>query len=441
MSIQLGEDRENAGFGNDGFGDEEEINPHGSTPPSHVRNVEVFPSWIRFGIPIYLLGTFGLLLASDLGSGVSVDLRLTISGEVVVDEPLLTVSIFNSVVELWKAGSYPLAILIVITSICWPYIKLALSMFAWVYPIREGPRGLRRRERLIEWLDMLGKWSFVDIIVLIIMMVAMQMTITSNNGRDVTETFLVPKWGFYGFVFASILSLLVTHLILHLHRRVMYGKEDDMVKNEVRGAEGSVDSRRNLAAAAGTPSPVVGLLTIVAFVLMLGGSFLETFVFIYDKAGEHEERRFSLISIGTSVPTSAKDPSLFGIRFIQAFYFILVLAAPLYNIVLFGYLYFMPMAARSRRRLLFLTEVTFAWGAIEVYFISAIFSVLQIPEFGTGVIDSGCSTCFEVGAKLLPEYTVLSIGAILNFGLSLWLIFRAHGVLYEHAPETRGCWC
>lgn len=441
MSTELEEDNvEREIVGNEPFGDEEEICLT-STPPCHLRNSNVFPCWIRIGIPAFLLGTFGLLLASDLGSGVSVDIRLTSFGQVVIDEPLLTVSIFNSVGELWKAGSYPLAILIVITSICWPYIKLALSMYAWVLPIRKGPRGLRRRERLIEWLDMLGKWSFVDIIVLIIMMVAMNMRIVTNGGRDVTEIFLVPLWGFYGFVFASILSLSITHVILHLHRRVMYGQEEDMKKNERSNSISSADSGRGLGRTAPKrPTAAVGLLLLAAFVLLMIGSFLETFVFIYEKVGEHEERRYSLISIGMSIQSSAKDASQFGIRFIQAFYFILVLAAPLWNVVLFAVLYFKPMASRNQRRLMFITEITFAWGAIEVYFISAIFSVLQIPEFGTGIIDSGCSTCFEVGAKLLPDYAVISIGAALNFGITLWLVWGAHAVLYKHSGP-KGCWC
>lgn len=149
--------------------------------PAHIFNTDAHPWWVRYGIPLFLTCIFGLLLASDLGSGVSAEIRLLVDGVVEQHSTILTVSIFSSVAKLWDTESYPLAILIVITSICWPYVKLATSMLAWVVPPvsrpRGGIRGPRRRERLVEWLDALGKWSFVDIFVLIIMMVAFRTTV------------------------------------------------------------------------------------------------------------------------------------------------------------------------------------------------------------------------------------------------------------------------
>jgi len=149
--------------------------------PAHIFNTDAHPCWVRYGIPLFLTCIFGLLLASDLGSGVSAETRLVVDGVVEQHDTILTVSIFSSVAKLWETESYPLAILIVITSICWPYVKLAMSMLAWVVPPvsrpRGGIRGPRRRERLVEWLDALGKWSFVDIFVLIIMMVAFRTTV------------------------------------------------------------------------------------------------------------------------------------------------------------------------------------------------------------------------------------------------------------------------
>lgn len=139
-----------------------------STEVSHFRNVEAHPAWLRYGIPLWLIATFILLLNSDVGSGVTADWLLYQNEELIERRALFTASIFSSVKELWSNHSYPLAIFIVITSICWPYLKLLLSMYAWMRPFPKP----RRRELLLEVIDCLGKWSFADIIVLVEIMVA-----------------------------------------------------------------------------------------------------------------------------------------------------------------------------------------------------------------------------------------------------------------------------
>eukprot|EP00565_Helicotheca_tamesis_P000612 CAMPEP_0185728078 /NCGR_PEP_ID=MMETSP1171-20130828/3555_1 /TAXON_ID=374046 /ORGANISM="Helicotheca tamensis, Strain CCMP826" /LENGTH=471 /DNA_ID=CAMNT_0028396745 /DNA_START=88 /DNA_END=1500 /DNA_ORIENTATION=+ len=401
--------------------------------PSHLSNT-AHPKYIRYGIPLYLMCTFCLLLASDIGSGVSADIRVTVDGEIISHDTILTVSIFSSVGELWKTRSYPLAILIIITSICWPYFKLGLSMFAWVAPpAGGGVSAPRRRERLIEWLDKLDKWSFVDIFVLTIMMVAFRSTIpvgAESLGID-NDVFLVPKWGFFGFVFASILSQLSTHVILHLHRRVIYPEllvgtnehnnvdmnaENGSATNEEAIEAKERDVKAPLFQKIGHSPVLTAMMLVTTFCLLLVGCLVTSFTFTYErglrpdtsdpdyldkmKLYVYEERDFTVANIGLYITDSAIDPNDFGIRFLQAFYFLLAIVTPLENIVIFSLLYFVPMKDKLQRKIFYLSEITFAWGASEVMMLSSIFSVNQIPDFGTGIVDSGCDTCFVVGAKL-----------------------------------------
>ena len=107
----------------------------------------------------------------------------------------------------------------------------------------------------------------------------------------------------------------------------------------------------------------------------------------------YEERNFSIINIGIYVPDSAIDPNSFGIWFVQAFYFLLAVVTPLQNVVVFSLLYLLPMKDWTQRWIFFLSEITFAWEAVEVMMVSAIFLVKQIPNFGSRIVDSGCSTC------------------------------------------------
>jgi hypothetical protein len=227
-----------------------------SSSSSHFQNVDTHPTWLRWSIPIYFLLTFALLLASHLGSGVRADYILIQNPgrQIVEQRPLLTASIFSSVKELWYNESYPLAIFICVASITWPYIKLLLSVWAWMtsYSLMSSSsssaaaaaasnpsssnnhttdetnnntnsstgatttmtmtlnqqqeqqqqqlfRLMKRREILLEVLDSVGKWSFVDIIVLVEIMVAFRSTIVLSPLVGL-EIVIVPEWGFYGFV-------------------------------------------------------------------------------------------------------------------------------------------------------------------------------------------------------------------------------------------------
>jgi hypothetical protein len=187
---------------NDDDDDDDDNQVESCTYKSHFKN-QSFPIYVRLGIPTFLLATFCLLLAADIGSGVTADSILMQDGKVVETNSILNVSVISSVGKLWDAESYPLAIFIAITSIGWPYVKLAIATYSWMMPYRNP----RRRELLIEIIDALGKWSFVDIMVLVEIMVAFRSTVPMGFGLFL-EIVLVAQWGFYGFV--SRLVVVVT---------------------------------------------------------------------------------------------------------------------------------------------------------------------------------------------------------------------------------------
>lgn len=153
---------------------EDGVDSHGAVVyTSHFRNAEAFPLYVRWGVPAFLLATTTLLIVANIGSGVSAEYILIQDGEIVESRQLLHVSVVTSVSELWKNGSYPLAIFIAVMSVSWPFVKLILEAYAWMRPYKLPGR----RERFMVILDVLGKWSFVDIMVLVEIMVAFRSTI------------------------------------------------------------------------------------------------------------------------------------------------------------------------------------------------------------------------------------------------------------------------
>ncbi len=140
---------------------------------SHFTNSKAHSKYLRYGIPVFLLLTTGLLLASDIGSGVvAVYYLYEQDGTLFDSQRLVHVSIFTTVRKLWGTHSYALAIFIACTSVSWPFVKILLSLYAWVTPYTRS----RRREILLEVIDVLGKWSFVDIMVFVEILVAFRST-------------------------------------------------------------------------------------------------------------------------------------------------------------------------------------------------------------------------------------------------------------------------
>jgi len=229
------------------------------------------------------------------------------------------------------------------------------------------------------------------------------MTFDDFMNRNITvkvEVYIVAKWGFYGFVFASIMSLVVTHFILYCHRMVIYSRsnnieeavnengEQESIENGTlhNGDNGKVAIANLFPRRSHYGEKLFSLTSLVAsFALLLSGACVLMFTFRYSIGSKKFQENFSLATIGIKVPqVSRYNPKRFGVRWMQLLYFILAIAAPLWNLILLFVLFFIPMQKRIQRHLLFLCEVTFAWGAAEVFIISAIFSVFQIPKFGTG---------------------------------------------------------
>jgi len=375
----------------------------------------------------------------------------------------LNVSVLSSVGKLWNAESYPLAIFIAITSIGWPYIKLAIATYCWMMPYRN----FRRRELLIEIIDAFGKWSFVDIMVLVEIMVAFRSTVPL--GPDLSlEIVLVAQWGFYAFVVATMMSLLSTHVILHFHRRVHYnGNTNTNTNNNNNNINTSNDSINNNLEAGNKLSADIGshavshanddnseaekcgmkslgglstrfisvaiVSILLSMVIYLAGVIVKSFEVTSTRGAVSESTSYSITSIGLEIPKAYIDTTHIGTRFIQAMWFFLGVVIPLWCSFLFLILYTVSLSKAWTERIFYMAEIAFAWSCAEVLLLSTIFAVLQMPIFGDGLVENDCTACFIITTRILPEFAILCVGTVLNVTVNVWLYRKAHSVIYHQA--------
>lgn len=98
-----------------------------------------------------------------------------------------------------------------------------MTLVLWVAP----PRiiSVKRRGSIFVKLDELGKWSMIDIFIIVMTLVVFRVSIRTPLQLDFFEAplysfdmMLVPLWGLYSNMIAQILSQISSHFIIYYHR-------------------------------------------------------------------------------------------------------------------------------------------------------------------------------------------------------------------------------
>lgn len=111
-----------------------------------------------------------------------------------------SVSILSALALLFEAGHGLLAVVIGLFSIGLPALKIAAALWAW-----RGPRaGHHRMARRLNRLEILGRWSMLDVFVAALVLV-------SVKASAVADATVEP--GLYLFAASILLSMAATHLI------------------------------------------------------------------------------------------------------------------------------------------------------------------------------------------------------------------------------------
>lgn len=181
------------------------------------------PLWLRIVIPLCILGDVALFLSSNIDPrAVSVMVQLVIGTKTIDVGSVFDFGLTSTVVDMWNAGVYPLSVLIMFFSGIWPYIKLVSMLLAWLVPPKLVTIG--SRETILVVLDALGKWSLIDFFVMVLMLCAFFFNIYIADSKITVNVTVLPRWGFYGFLLATMISLGLGHIILACHRLIVEPK-------------------------------------------------------------------------------------------------------------------------------------------------------------------------------------------------------------------------
>ena len=427
---------------------------------------EVIPRSAKFGMPVLYAMTCMLFLSSNLSVGAAVQVRAfkrelapSDAGDVDILLPeVFTFSLMDTVSNMWRAGVYALSALILIFSGIWPYAKLFAMWSAWATPWATP----ENRRRLLERVDAAGKWSLIDVFVMMLFMVLFHFQVATSSGGLGTLTVSVrPRRGFFIFVLATFLSMILGHVTRGYcdahrenQRRGDGDERDDSLdgRNEDEGADDrdgeddrvdilwkaawSEDATKAWIVGSGTCAVLVG--TIVSLIFAFNAICIQfTMLGIAGAAlgPEASTRSMSFRSVIFEVRHASPDLSAFLSRFNEWVLLTLSFVAPLLRLCAMVAIWTLPLRRTQRGVLWRVKDILDAWSALDVMlfsFLAAIFQIRRflafmlggncdalnttLQQFVTGPLQHGHDLCFDVHSSLGTGCWLL---AACTFGTSL----------------------
>jgi hypothetical protein len=411
----------------------------------------------KYSILLALLWNIALFISANISVASSVYLYLTIGNSVKRLPSLYTFMLWDSVVEMWEAGVWPLSLLIGITSGIWPYIKLIAMLMCWILP----PRVLSDKYRLylLRVLDALGKWSLIDVYVLVLFLESFRIHIQLTSAIAIDMAVEV-QYAFYSYLAATMVSLILTHVFLfvnhHLvepkipptkgqmlctHHFIMFGKE---ITIPVLGSA--------LVVVALLVTGVVGVLGagVQAFQFNWEGSLIGTLLAL---SGGDTTDTYSVFDLVGVIPdTTFNDPGNFGIRCVQVAYVMFVFVIPMMHLISLIMLWLLPLSARMQHRFYAGVEILNAWSAMDVFLVALIVALVELETFAEFIATQSCAqidvvlstyfpntggTCFTVSATLEEGVWILATAVLLVLVVGYAVMFLCNKALMERIKVER----
>jgi hypothetical protein len=309
-------------------------------------------------------------------------------------------------------------------------------LYYWMKPSADQ----HQRERRLLTFDAMGKYSLVDSYVLILFVVAFRfhLVLSDNLGIDV---YVTPVFGFFSFLFATCLSLMLGHTVLFFHRKTMQNHSEDcdsFAKTSLLNHGFKVQNEDSNKRFSRIVQGLLLLVVISTMGMLLWGFLQESYTFEIGglagmMLGEDVSRTsYSVLSLGAALPSSVENPESLSIVFLQATFFFFTVVTPILCLLLILVLMVMPLTLKWQQYLLVAAEIANSWSAVEVFLLSIIAALFQISTFASFMIGDKCdeinivakaifgdedsdAVCFTVDASVESNCWYLLVGALANF--------------------------
>jgi hypothetical protein len=403
-------------------------------------------------------------------------------------------SMAKSTIEMWNAGAHSLAILIVIFSGVWPYTKQIVIFVLWFLPPK-GRVSSKLRGEILHWLDILGKWSMVDVFVLLMSLASFRISIESPSHLEFlpddlfeVHMLVIPMWGLYANMLAQIVSQISSHMIIHYHRKTTTAAAAEQdnewnIESPSRPEENKVALRKHnfkLDYEASTShasvrkgvSAALSVLTTAFVLLVISGCSIPSFsiesVGLLGLAVEsmNEFRDaivyYSVFDLARMIVDEARyldtASNYLGLGTLSSILVITVFLVPLFQAVSLLIEWFHVMEKSQRQKNLVVHEILSSWQYMEVYVLSVVIAAWQLGGVSEYMINAYCSSlenlfttlsfygilkesdaqCFRVNASVEKASWMLVAASIILILLNHFVVSASLQMEQDHiVPSNR----
>jgi len=441
------------------------------------------PFIARFSLPCMIICNILLFLSGHISLGAGVHVNLDVAGQNLPLGAVLEFSLGKSILDMWEAGATELAVIVAIFSGVWPYTKQLITLFLWFSPTRWV--SVLKRGLILSWLDALGKWSFIDIFVLVITLVAFRLSIKSPDDFSflplkfyAMELLVIPGWGLYANMIAQILSQISSHFVIHSHRKIIFDHQLD--ENEFLNCHPSSEKRKlcdhvfdregvkhgkGLKVKRGVGTALI-LLSLVVSIGLCCGCVFDTlkfdnfgFIGILVETGQDFEEASNAYSVFTMVKVMTEQArytdaaaDYIGLGVLACLFVATVLLVPLAQMFLLLQRYFCPLDKKQRNANFTAVEILAAWQYSEVFILSVVITSWQlapVSEFFVndscegltstfdslvtyGIIEKSDGQCFRAEPSVKVATWFLTVAAL---GLALLNHFVGNAAMHQKKDE------
>lgn len=427
-----------------------------------IRHPKLHWIW-KYGILLVLLLNIALFATATISIAASVYIFLGIGGVTWKLPSIYSFRLVDSVIEMWEAEVYGLAILIGGLSGIWPYVKLSLMFFAWVLPTEVLTT--KWRVRLLRVLDALGKWSLIDAYVLVLFLVSFRVHFAFGEGGGGGLTFdmvVESQYGYFAYLLATMSSLTLTHVFLYLHHELEDPSTPQTEREYLHAHKFSVVDKLAKVTwfGTGTVVAIIGL----TFIAVVIGSAVEAFEFSYENSligflielsGGNAVPEYSVLSMTKAIAeaTLTTDPNI-GVRIVQITYVFFAFLIPLGLLCVLVFIWLVPMTSKLQRVFYVILEVLSAWASLDVFIVAVIVALVELEQFAIFVVGDKCDgidavltallpshidvVCFNVAASLKGGSWILLITVIVLFTVGYTLVAVCNTAIRERVERELG---
>lgn len=454
----------------------------------------------HIALPLLLLAN--TLLFVPYVSGAIMYGTITLAGERMPLPNFFYMSLLGSVADFWQAKAYLIGAVVGACSASWPYLRMLIMAAALVAPPSLLPA--HQCERLLRLVNATGKLAMIDFMMLTLLMVAFRLDVAlppphNTTGRSGADVFMevdirVRAVPLYLILPLSIaISILTSHWMLALQRASTVdgtgsGSRTHKLASEmgVHDTSTAVDPRdgchtpRRCAVRShrfasqgwcwssshdgGRLPPLLRdgaplLLVVCSIALLVSVTMLPAFTLRFDglvgAALANPSTTYRLLDIGILLPGAAgPDASRATTYALTLILFVFVMGVPFLWTGCLLTLWLCPLAARSQRRLLCATERLFAWSLIDVFILTIVCGLSQLPLYATFMLGDECKaidpllayfapiipgrpTCIDLRPSLEPGCFVILVSVVVSTGLGLHMLHMCGSAVAERAASIQ----